>query len=109
MRLPGDDLLGGAAYTAAKGGVASLTRSMAVGFADKNIRVNAVAPAATRTERVIELAAGNPHIDSLIKEGQLLGWCEPIDIARMSLYLASDESASTTGQVFPVDGGATIF
>lgn len=96
-------------YTAAKGGVAAMTRSMAVEYASRNIRVNAVAPAATRTERVIKLAEANPHIDALVREGQLLGWCEPIDIARMALYLASDESARTTGQVMLVDSGATIF
>jgi len=44
----------------------------------------------------------------MVKRGQLLGWCEPIDIANMALYLASDESVSTTGQVIPVDSGATI-
>ncbi len=96
-------------YTAAKGGVASITRSMAVEYAPNNIRVNAVAPAATRTERVVKLAESNEAIDSMVQRGQLLGWCEPIDIAYMALYLASDESASTTGQVIPVDSGATIF
>ncbi len=96
-------------YTAAKGGVASITRSMAVEYAPNNIRVNAVAPAATRTERVVKLAEANEAIDSMVQRGQLLGWCEPIDIAYMALYLASDESASTTGQVIPVDSGATIF
>jgi NAD(P)-dependent dehydrogenase (short-subunit alcohol dehydrogenase family) len=96
-------------YTAAKGGVASITRSMAVEYAPHNIRVNAVAPAATRTERVVKLAEANEAIDSMVQRGQLLGWCEPIDIAYMALYLASDESASTTGQVIPVDSGATIF
>ncbi len=96
-------------YTAAKGGVASITRSMAVEYAPHNISVNAVAPAATRTERVVKLAESNEAIDSMVQRGQLLGWCEPIDIAYMALYLASDESASTTGQVIPVDSGATIF
>ncbi len=104
MGLPGRDC-----YTAAKGGVASITRSMAVEYAPNNIRVNAVAPAATRTERVVKLAEANEAIDSMVQRGQLLGWCEPIDIAYMALYLASDESASTTGQVIPVDSGATIF
>ncbi len=96
-------------YTAAKGGVASITRSMAVEYAPHNIRVNAVAPAATRTERVVKMAEANEAIDSMVQRGQLLGWCEPIDIAYMALYLASGESASTTGQVIPVDSGATIF
>ena len=96
-------------YTAAKGGVASITRSMAVAYAPNKIRVNAIAPAATRTERVVKLAEANEAIDSMVQQGQLLGWCQPIDIAYMALYLASDESASTTGQVIPVDSGATIF
>jgi NAD(P)-dependent dehydrogenase (short-subunit alcohol dehydrogenase family) len=96
-------------YTAAKGGVASITRSMAVEYAPHNIRVNAVAPAATRTERVKKLAEANDAIDAMVRQGQLLGWCEPVDIAYMALYLASDESRSTTGQVIPVDSGATIF
>jgi len=96
-------------YSAAKGGVAAMTRSMAVEYASRNVRVNAVAPAATRTERVIKLADANPHIGALIQQGQLFGWCEPIDIAYMALYLASDESARTTGQVMLVDSGATIF
>ena len=95
-------------YTAAKGGVAAITRSMAVEYAEHGIRVNAIAPAATRTERVVALAEGNEAIDTMVRRGQLLGWCEPIDIAYMALYLASDESRSTTGQVFPVDAGATI-
>ena len=95
-------------YTAAKGGVAAITRSMAVEYAEHGVRVNAIAPAATRTERVVALAEGNEAIDTMVRSGQLLGWCEPIDIAYMALYLASDESRSTTGQVFPVDAGATI-
>ena len=96
-------------YTAAKGGVASITRSMAVEYAEHNIRVNAVAPAATRTERVVKLAEANEAIDAMVRRGQLLGWCEPLHIAYMALYLASDESEVTTGQVVLVDSGATIF
>jgi NAD(P)-dependent dehydrogenase (short-subunit alcohol dehydrogenase family) len=96
-------------YTAAKGGVAAMTRSMAVAYAPHKIRVNAIAPGATRTERVLKLVEANEAINALVQRGQLFGWCEPIDIAYMALYLASDESASTTGQVIPVDSGATIF
>lgn len=103
MALPGRDC-----YTAAKGGVASMTRSLAVEYAPHNIRVNAVAPGATRTDRVARMAEVNAAIDRLVKQGQPLGWCQPIDIAYMALYLACDEAASTTGQVIPVDSGATI-
>jgi len=50
----------------------------------------------------------NEVIEATVRCGQLLVWCGPIDIAYMALYLASDGSRSTMGQVVPVDGGATI-
>ena len=95
-------------YTAAKGGVASMTRSMAAQYAKYGIRINAIAPGATRTERVAGMAEKSEDIDRLVREGQLFGWCAPRDIACMALYLASDESRVTTGQVLSVDSGATI-
>lgn len=95
-------------YTAAKGGVASMTRSMAAEYAEHGVRVNAVAPGATRTPRAARLADENEHVDRLVRESQLFGWCEPRDIALMALYLASDESRVTTGQILSVDSGATV-
>jgi NAD(P)-dependent dehydrogenase (short-subunit alcohol dehydrogenase family) len=94
-------------YTAAKGGIAALTRSLAVEFAPQRVRVNALAPSATMTERVIRLMAGNPAVDRLAKS-HLLGLIEPQDIAHAALYLASDESRMVTGQILPVDSGVTI-
>jgi NAD(P)-dependent dehydrogenase (short-subunit alcohol dehydrogenase family) len=94
-------------YTAAKGGVAAMTRSMAVEFAAQKVRVNAIAPAVTMTERVRKLMAGNAAIDKLAKS-HLLGLIEPTDIADMALFLASDESRMVTGQVYPVDSGVTV-
>ncbi len=93
-------------YTAAKGGVAALTRSLAVEFAPK-VRVNALAPSATMTERVRKLMAGNPAIDQLAKS-HLLGLIAPEDIANAALFLASDEARMITGQILPVDSGVTI-
>ena len=102
MGIPGRDC-----YTAAKGGVAAMTRSMAVEFAPQKVRVNAIAPSATMTERVRRLMAGNAAIDKLAKS-HLLGLIEPTDIADMALFLASDEARMVTGQIYPVDSGVTI-
>ena len=102
MGIPGRDC-----YTAAKGGVASMTRSMAVEFAPSHVRVNAIAPSATMTERVRALVAGNAALGKLA-DSHLVGLIEPEDIADMAVFLASDESRKVTGHVYPVDSGVTI-
>jgi NAD(P)-dependent dehydrogenase (short-subunit alcohol dehydrogenase family) len=102
MGVPGRDC-----YTAAKGGIAAITRSLAVAYAPQKVRVNAIAPSATMTERVKRLVAGNAVLTKLA-DSHLLGLIEPEDIAHMALYLASDESRLVTGQVLPVDSGVTI-
>ena len=93
-------------YTAAKGGIAAITRSMALEFAPK-VRVNAIAPAATMTERVKKMVVGNSELNKLA-ESTLLGMIEPEDIAAMALFLASDDSSKITGHIHPVDSGAII-
>jgi NAD(P)-dependent dehydrogenase (short-subunit alcohol dehydrogenase family) len=103
MALPGRDC-----YTAAKGGIASMTRSMAVEYAPHKIRVNAIAPSVTLTDRVRRLLAGNAGVSKLA-ESHLLGLGPPIHIADMAVYLASDEAAITTGQVLSVDSGVTVY
>jgi NAD(P)-dependent dehydrogenase (short-subunit alcohol dehydrogenase family) len=101
MGIPGRDC-----YTAAKGGLSAITRSMAVEFAP-TVRVNAIAPSATMTDRVAKLVAGNAALDRMAKS-HLLGLIEPEDIAAMALYLASDESRKVTGHIYPVDSGVII-
>jgi NAD(P)-dependent dehydrogenase (short-subunit alcohol dehydrogenase family) len=103
MALPGRDC-----YTAAKGGVASMTRSMAVEYAPHKIRVNAIAPSVTLTDRVKRLMEGNANVSKLAST-HLLGLGQPIHIANMAVYLASDEAEITTGQVLSVDSGVTIY
>lgn len=102
MGLPNRD-----AYTAAKGGVIALTRSMAVEFAPDRIRVNVVVPGAVATERIKRFYEAEPHLQKQW-DAYLLGLAEPIDVAYAALYLASDESCRTTGQMLPVDSGILI-
>ena len=104
-------LAGRDCYTAAKGAVAAMTRSMAVEYAPHKVRVNAIAPSLTLTDRARKQFEGSGPFSEEIKkmaESHLLGPGEPAHIAHMALYLASDESAVTTGQVMRVDSGVTI-
>jgi NAD(P)-dependent dehydrogenase (short-subunit alcohol dehydrogenase family) len=95
------------AYTASKGGIISLTRSMAVQFAKDKIRVNVVIPGAVGTERVLGFFEREPHLKKQW-DAYLLGIADPIDVANAVLFLASDESRRTTGQKLPVDSGILI-
>lgn len=95
-------------YTAAKGGVASLTRSMAVEYAPDNIRVNAIAPGLVLTPRAERIMHEREEIRRLA-EMHLLGPCRPLDIADMAVYLGSDEARVITGQIISVDSGVTIY
>ena len=94
-------------YTAAKGGIASMTRAMAVEYGSHKIRVNAIAPSVTLTERVKKLLEQSTEIQRQA-ERHLVGLAEPEDVANLALYLASDQSALITGQVISVDSGVTI-
>ena len=80
---------------------------MAVEYAPNKIRVNAIAPSVTLSDRVKKLMAASPEVEK-ISETHLLGLGLPIHIANMAVYLASDESEITTGQVISVDSGVTI-
>jgi NAD(P)-dependent dehydrogenase (short-subunit alcohol dehydrogenase family) len=94
-------------YSAAKGGVAALTRALAVTHGKDRVRVNAIAPSVTLTPRVRALMAGNAALANMGKS-HLLGLGEPEDVANAALYLASDESRITTGSIMRVDSGVTI-
>lgn len=93
------------AYTAAKGGISAITRSMAAEYAPQRIRVNALAPAITLTERVKGLLQVQPDLLAKTGERQLLGLTQPEEVAAMALWLATDESKTVTGQVIAIDGG----
>src|SRR5258708_11834909 len=86
MGVPGRDC-----YTAAKGGIAAITRSLAVAYAPQKVRGNAIAPSAAMTDRGRRLGAGNAAL-TLLTDSHPLGLIEPDDIAYPTLYLSSDES-----------------
>ncbi len=90
------------AYAAAKGGVISLTRAIAVDYAEHRVRANALAPTVILTERIKKFFDDPKFAAS---GTSLLGFGEPQDVAHLAVYLASDESRLITGLVFPVDSG----
>ncbi len=106
-----DALIGTAgydAYTAAKGGVVSLTRSLAAGLGRDGIRVNAICPGFVTTEPQLEWLK-KEGAEEIIRMLHLLPIAKPEDIASFALYLASDEAAVVTGGVFPIDSGYMAF
>jgi NAD(P)-dependent dehydrogenase (short-subunit alcohol dehydrogenase family) len=101
-------MAGADCYTAAKGGVAALTRSLAATYARQNIRVNAISPGLIGTERALRVAASKASTKAYIT-GQPFGVGQPDDIANAALYLASDEAKLVTGVILPVDSGMAAF
>ena len=95
------------AYTAAKGGVVSLTKAIATAYASKNIRCNVMCPGAVDTPMMAHvLHSSNPkRLERVAKSHPLGRVGTPEDVASMGLFLASDESSWVTGSVFTVDGG----
>ncbi len=100
-----------APYSAAKGGVVALTRQMAIDYASFNIRVNGIAPSEVRTPMFLGFINRAPDpeekIRQLVARIPLGRVAEPIELARVALFLASDESSYITGVTLPVDGGLT--
>lgn len=94
------------AYAASKAAVESLTRSAAVGWATRGIRVNTVAPGFTETPLVRKfIDSGSINAEDLIKTTPMRRLADPDEIASAIVYLGSKESSFVTGQTFYVDGG----
>jgi NAD(P)-dependent dehydrogenase (short-subunit alcohol dehydrogenase family) len=93
------------AYSASKGGIASLTRSLAVAWAKDGIRVNAVAPGWITTP-LTEAVYRDPRRSAPILERTPMGrWGKPEEVAGAVLFLCSPAAAFITGAILPVDGG----
>ena len=98
--------LGDPAYSAAKAGMISMTRSLALEYGRFGIRVNIVLPGTVRTPLWNERAAKDPNVlSTLARWYPLARIVEPIDVARAIGFLASDNAAAITGAVLPVDCG----
>ncbi|MGD9290351.1 MAG: SDR family oxidoreductase, partial [Desulfobacterales bacterium] len=93
-----------AAYTATKGAVSNLTRSMALDYADQGIRVNCVCPSATRTPMFLT-GSTDEIIEAFnaVFPPRRVG--EPEEVANLIVFLASDEASFLNGLNVPVDGG----
>jgi NAD(P)-dependent dehydrogenase (short-subunit alcohol dehydrogenase family) len=97
------------AYTFAKAGVIGLTRSAAIEYADRNIRVNAIAPSVTWTPLVAKFAEEAPDPAAMraaiASYNPMPGILAAEDIAAAVAFLASDEARWITGHTLPIDGG----
>jgi 2-hydroxycyclohexanecarboxyl-CoA dehydrogenase len=100
---------GEAAYSAATGGVMSLTRSLARELARYQITVNCVSPGPTETPMFRESGAEDAGVlDKLLRATPLRRFAQPEDIASAVVFLASDHASLITGQVLSVSGGITM-
>jgi NAD(P)-dependent dehydrogenase (short-subunit alcohol dehydrogenase family) len=97
---------GNEAYSAAKAGIISLTRSLAVRYGPSGVRSNAVVPGTLRTPAWEERMRQDPEVLERVAAWYPLGRVgEPEDVANAALFLASNEAAWITGVALPVDGG----
>lgn len=96
------------AYAVSKAGIIGMTKSLAIEFAPKKIRVNCVAPGFVKTDMAEKVGSMfDSKYEERIKEMHPLGWGEAIDVANGIAFLLSDASKWTTGAVFNIDGGFT--
>jgi 3-oxoacyl-[acyl-carrier protein] reductase len=100
---------GSTAYAAAKAGVIAMTRVAALEYGRYNIRVNAICPGAIETPMAERVRAGVAPNPAAIKRISLLErMARPEEIAKVALFLASDDASFATGAPFIIDGGWTV-
>jgi NAD(P)-dependent dehydrogenase (short-subunit alcohol dehydrogenase family) len=100
---------GQANYVAAKHGVIGLTRSAALEYITRGVRINAICPGTARSRMVDEWMDGSAEAEAEVAALHPIGRiAEPEEIARAALWLASDASSFVVGVALPVDGGYTV-
>jgi 3alpha(or 20beta)-hydroxysteroid dehydrogenase len=99
---------GGFAYGASKFAVTGMTKTAAMELARHGIRVNSIHPGMIETEMIQQVTGGNPERhERFARSVPMRRPADPIEVARLALFLASDESSYCTGSEFVVDGGMT--
>jgi NAD(P)-dependent dehydrogenase (short-subunit alcohol dehydrogenase family) len=96
------------AYSASKGGVAQLTKSLAIAWAADGIRANAIAPGWIATPLTQALQEDPARSEAILSRTPMKRWGNPADLAGSVIFLCSPAAAFVTGVILPVDGGYLI-
>ena len=99
---------GFAAYCSAKAGVAMLTKVGALELGRHKIRVNSIGPGLIKTPATERMRSIPGLEEAFVKEAPMGRAGEPEDVAKLAVYLASDDSSLMSGQTLYIDGGASI-
>ncbi len=93
------------AYSASKGGIGQLTKSLAIGWAKDGIRVNAIAPGWINTAMTKSLVEDAVRSRVILERTPMKRWGTPEDVAAAAVFLCSPKASFITGIILPVDGG----